>query len=103
MTRLLEEIMTLKMTLLVWKLMATFNALVSYVIDVDTTRHNPSLGLTTKAKACKGANQEWSPRVTFHGPKNVGECERMNLHTPKWASTLGIEVSMESRIFKKWF
>jgi hypothetical protein len=45
--------------------------------------HNPSLGLATKAKACKGEGQEGSMGVTSHVPKNVGECEGMNLHTPK--------------------
>ncbi len=29
---------------------------------------NPSLGLMTKAKTCKGAGQEWSSGVTFHAP-----------------------------------
>jgi hypothetical protein len=45
--------------------------------------HNHSLGLTTKARACKGAGQEGSPIVTSHAPRNVGECEGMNPHTPK--------------------
>ncbi len=44
---------------------------------------NPSLGLSTKAKACKDAGQEGSPRVTFHAPKNVGQCEGMNPYIPK--------------------
>jgi hypothetical protein len=44
---------------------------------------NPNLGLATKAKACEGAGQERSPRITFHVPMNVGECEGMNPHTPK--------------------
>jgi hypothetical protein len=44
---------------------------------------NPSFGLATKARACKGASQEGSPGVTSHAPKSVGECEGMNLHTPK--------------------
>jgi hypothetical protein len=42
--------------------------------------HNPSLGLTTKARACKGASQEGSPGNTFHAPKSVGKCEGMNPH-----------------------
>ncbi len=42
--------------------------------------HNPSFGFTTKARACKGASQEWSPWVTFYAPRNVGKCEGMN-HT----------------------
>ncbi len=51
--------------------------------------HNPSLGLTTKARACKVASQE----------KKLGNernCEGMNPHTPKGASTLGVGVSMDS-------
>jgi hypothetical protein len=44
---------------------------------------NPSLGLTTKAKDCKSASQEGSPRVISHAPRSVGECEGMNPHTPK--------------------
>jgi hypothetical protein len=63
--------------------------------------HNLSLVLTTKAKACKGEGQEGSSRVTSHVPKSARECEGMNLHTPKGAPTLGVGVSMESRIFKK--
>ncbi len=45
--------------------------------------HNPSLGLTTKVRVCKGAGQKGSPKVTFHAPRSVGEGERMNPHTPK--------------------
>jgi hypothetical protein len=64
---------------------------------------NPSLGLMTKVSSCKGACQEWIPRVTFHGPKSIGECEGMNPHTPKWASTLGVRVSMDSWFFRGRF
>jgi hypothetical protein len=63
---------------------------------------NPSLRFVTKAKACKGADQKWSPWVTFHVPRNVGECEGMNVHTPKWAPTLGVGVLMDFQIFKVW-
>jgi hypothetical protein len=45
---------------------------------------NPSLGLVTKAWACKGAVQKRSPRVTSHVLESVGECEGMNPHIPKW-------------------
>jgi hypothetical protein len=58
------------------------------------------LGFVTKARACKGAGQEWSPRVTFHVPESVGTCEGMNPHTPKWAPILGIRVPMDSQIFR---
>ncbi len=54
--------------------------------------HNLNLGLTTQAKVCKGASQEGSPRVTSHIPENVGECEGMNPHTPKWAPTLRVGI-----------
>jgi hypothetical protein len=39
--------------------------------------------LFTKAKVCKGVSQEGSLGVTFHASRSVGECEGMNLHTPK--------------------
>jgi hypothetical protein len=44
---------------------------------------NLSLGLATKARACKGAGQKGSPGVTFHALETIGECEGMNPHTPK--------------------
>jgi hypothetical protein len=56
---------------------------------------NPSLGLTTKARACKGASQEGSPRITFHALGNLGKCEGMNPHTPKWDPTLKVGVPMD--------
>jgi len=46
---------------------------------------NPSLGLTTKARACKVAGQKKK-----HGSEK--KCEGMNPHTPKGASTLGVGV-----------
>ncbi len=46
--------------------------------------HNPSLGLATKARACKVAGHKGSPRITSRVPKSAKECEGMNLHTPKW-------------------
>jgi hypothetical protein len=62
---------------------------------------NPNLGLMTKARACKGVGQEGSPRVTSHALGNVGECEGMSPHTPKWAPILGVRVQMDSQIFKE--
>jgi hypothetical protein len=62
-------------------------------------RRNPSLGLTIKANACKGVDQEWSVGVTFDVPWSVGECEGMDPHAPKWTPTLGVGVSMDSWIF----
>ncbi len=63
--------------------------------------HNPNLELVTKVRACEGAGQEWSLGVTFHVLESVGECEGMNLHTPKWTPTLGVEVPMDSQIFRQ--
>jgi hypothetical protein len=63
--------------------------------------HNLNLGLVTKAKACESASQKWSPGVTFHVPESVKECDKMNLHTPKWALTLGIRFLMDSQIIKE--
>jgi hypothetical protein len=62
---------------------------------------NLSLGLATKARACKVTGQEGSPGVTLHAPESVGECEGMNPHTPKGVSTLGVGIPMDSRIFKR--
>jgi hypothetical protein len=56
---------------------------------------NPSLGLTTKARACKVANQEESLGVTPHAPKSVRKCEGMNPHISKGTSTLGVGVLMD--------
>jgi hypothetical protein len=62
---------------------------------------NRSLGLATEARACESAGQEWSLGVTFHASGNVGECEGMILHTPKWVPILGVRVLMDFWIFKK--
>jgi len=62
--------------------------------------YKPNFGLATKAKVYKGANQQWSLRVTFHVPGSVKKCEGMNPHTPKWVPTLGVGVSMDFRNFK---
>jgi hypothetical protein len=64
--------------------------------------HNLSFGLTIKARAYKDAGQKWNPRVTFHIPGSLGKCEGMNPHTPKWAPTLWIGVSMDFQIFRGW-
>jgi hypothetical protein len=62
---------------------------------------NPNLKLTTKVRACKSANREWSLGVTFHVPENVGGCEGMNPHTSKWAPTLGVGGPMDFQIFRE--
>jgi hypothetical protein len=63
--------------------------------------HNPSLGLMTKARACKGMSQEGSLWVTFHTLGSVGECEGMNPHISKYTPILGIVVLMDSQIFRE--
>jgi hypothetical protein len=63
--------------------------------------HNLSLGLATKAKACKIAGQEGSPGVTPHASGSVRKCEGMNPHTSKGAFTLGVGVPVDSRIFRE--
>jgi hypothetical protein len=55
-----------------------------------------TLALGSQPRACKGAGQEGILGVTFHAPGSVGECERMNSHTPKGAPTLGIGISVHS-------
>jgi hypothetical protein len=55
---------------------------------------NLNLGFTTKVRACKSAGQKWSLKFTFHAPESIGKCEKMNPHTPEWAPTLGVGVSM---------
>ncbi len=62
-----------------------FQVLVSPCKDVFELLQcrNFSLGLMTKARACKGACQEGSPGVTSHVLGSVGKCKGMNPHTPK--------------------
>ncbi len=57
----------------------------------DLSCRNPSLGLATKARACKVAGQERSLGITFHAPRSAKECEGMNLHTPKWTPCWELE------------
>jgi hypothetical protein len=64
---------------------------------------NLNLGFVIKVKACEGVGQEWSPRVTFHAPWSVGECEGMNPQTPKWAATLGVGIPIDYRNFRGQF
>jgi hypothetical protein len=69
--------------------------------DHQQIYRNPSLGLATKARACKVAGQEGSLGIAFHAPESAKECEGMNRHTPKWSPILGVEVLMDFQIFKK--
>ncbi len=45
--------------------------------------HNPSLGLTTKARACKSAGHEGSQGVMSHALGSARKCEGIDPHTPK--------------------
>jgi hypothetical protein len=62
---------------------------------------NPSLGLMTKARACKVVGQEGSPRVTSRAPGSAKEWEGMNLHTPKWIPIVKVGVSNELPNFQR--
>jgi hypothetical protein len=62
---------------------------------------NPNLGLATKARACKRAKQEGDPGGTSYTPGSVGECERMNPHTPETTPTWGVGAPKDSRIFRE--
>jgi len=70
------------------------------MVDGATCR-NLSLGFATKVRDCESASQIWSPGVTFHAFRSARKCEGINLHTPKWASTLGVGIPMDSWIFKE--
>jgi len=63
--------------------------------------HNPNPELVTKPRACKKARQEGDPGNTSYTPRSVGECERMNSHTPKVTPTWGVGVPKDSQIFKE--
>jgi len=58
--------------------------------------HNPSLGLTTKARACKVAGQEGSLGIMMHAPGSARECEGIDPHTPK-----GIGVLVDFQMFRE--
>lgn len=42
-----------------------------------------TLGLTTKARACKSVSRKGNLEITFHIFESVQECEGMNLPTSK--------------------
>ncbi len=63
---------------------------------------NPSLGFVTKARACKGVSQEGSLGDTFYVLGNVGECEGMNSHTPKWAPLWELESQWTPKFSKRY-
>ncbi len=76
--------------------MKTLNhiSIYNHVFSSISNYRNPSLGLATKARACKVTGQE----------RKLGserKCEGMNPHTPKRASTLGIRVLVDSQMFRE--
>jgi hypothetical protein len=73
----------------------------TYHGNIRNVCRKPSFGLATMARACKGAGQEGSPRVTSHVLGSVGECEGMNPHIPKGAPTLGVGIPVDFRMFKE--
>jgi hypothetical protein len=62
---------------------------------------DPNFRLATKVKACEGVGQEWSLGVTFHVPRNVGECEGMNPHTPKWVPLWELESQWTFKLLER--
>jgi len=50
----------------------------------------------TKARGCKVAGQEGSPRVMLHVPESARECEGIDFHTPKGTPILGVRVLVDS-------
>ncbi len=62
---------------------------IKYTIKGQGVCRNPSLGLATKARACKVAGQEKKL-------ESEKKCEGMSFHTPKGASTLGVGVLVDS-------
>jgi hypothetical protein len=59
---------------------------------------NPSLGLMTKARACKGAGREWSPEATFHDPERLRVWESGRIEPPHPQVnfiTLGVKVLID--------
>jgi hypothetical protein len=69
--------------------------------EFDIICHNPSLRLATKARGCKVAGQDRSPRVIPHAPENARRCEGIDPHTPKGIPTLGVGVLVDSWMFRK--
>jgi hypothetical protein len=66
----------------------------SWKVGLHVCYRNPSLGLTTKARACKGAAQEGSSKVTCHAPRNVRKCEGMKESVREWTFTFPSELPL---------
>jgi hypothetical protein len=75
-----------------WKHQSKF-----YIICVATL----ALGSQLRQGLARVWTKKASPRVTSHALGNVGECEGMNPHTPKWIPILRIQVPMDSQIFSE--
>jgi hypothetical protein len=60
-----------------------------------------ALGSRQRQKGLQGCEPRGSLGVTPHVPASVRKCEGMNPHTPKATPTLGNEVPMDFRIFKR--
>jgi hypothetical protein len=58
-------------------------SLLDIIQFMKTRCRNLSLRFATKARAYKSAGQEGNLGGTSYTPRSVGECERMNPHTPK--------------------
>jgi len=72
--------------------------------DLYTNIHQvsqPNLGLTTKVNVYKVASQKGSSGIMSHAPGSAKECEGIDLYTPKGTLTLGVEVLVDSQIFKE--
>jgi hypothetical protein len=64
--------------------------------------HNPNLGFTTKAKACKGAGEEWVRESHFMLSGVQESVREWTPSTLKWTPTLVVGIPMDFRIFKRW-
>jgi hypothetical protein len=62
---------------------------------------NLNLGSPLRQRFAKVRAKSEAQESHFHAPRSVGECEGMNLHTPKWAPTLGVKVPIELK-HKLW-
>jgi hypothetical protein len=54
----------------------------SLTLYTRTKCRNPNLGIATKARACKGASQNWSSRVTFHAPEGLRVWDSVRIEPP---------------------
>jgi hypothetical protein len=100
-TKVLGCVFCLKGLLIFLPFIVSISLVGACIFLCHLTCRNPSLGFATKARACKGASQEWNPGVTFHALESVSSVRKMNPHTPKWTPTLGVDASMDTWTFKR--